>query len=144
MADKKQIINAIIDEIFNLSEPKIDPSRKLLITDFINSAINGDDPNSYLVINANLGENNQGAIIYILTNSRIIKIDIDAKEVKSTSFYLETIAGVERQLLDNDTSRFLIRFQNGLSMGLKYDSTNHRISEFFQKLDQPKLQQPRT
>ncbi len=135
MTSKEENLKAIFDDIYKLNNPIIDDPRKQQINNFIISAINGDNPTSHLIINANLGENNRGAIIYILTDLRLIKIDIGANEIKSGSFPLNTLIGIERKLIDNDLAQFTVAFQNG-TFGLRYSQDDQKITDFFQKIDQ--------
>lgn len=135
---KKEKIIAIIDDIFKLDSPKIDESRKNQVSDFIMSAVNGDNLAAHLVLNANLSENNKGAIIFILTNLRLIKIDIANKEIQSSSFFLNTLIGIDRKLIDGERSEFSIAFQNG-SFGLRYSQDNQNITDFFQKIDRTRM-----
>jgi hypothetical protein len=134
MTNKEENLKTIINDISGLN-PILDETRKQQITNFIISAVNGDIPTSHLIINANLGENNRGIIIYILTDLRLIKIDIDAKEIKSGSFPLNTLIGIERKLIDGDIAQFSIAFQNG-TFGLRYSQDDQKITDFFQKIDQ--------
>jgi len=131
---KEDRLIQIINELFALDSPKLDVSRKDQITNFVVSAVNGDNPTAHLVLNANLGENNKGAIAYILTDLRLIKIDIDSKEIQSNSYRLSNITGVERKLIDGDLAQFSVSFQNG-TFGLKYSTTDQKITDFFQKID---------
>ena len=133
MTSKEENLKPIIDDIFKLNNPVIDEARNQSINNFIISAINGDTPTSHLIINANLGENNRGVIIYILTDLRLIKIDIGANEVKSSSFPLNTLIGVERKLIDDDLAQFSIAFQNG-TFGLRYSQDDQPTNRFFKKL----------
>lgn len=134
MTTKKEALNAIVAEVFNLDSPQIDKARKAQIDEFIASSVNGDTPMTHLVINASVDENNKGAIIYILTNLRLIKIDIAPKEIKSSSFPLNTLIGVDRKLIDNAQIEFSISFQNG-SFGLRYSQDLKNITDFFQKIE---------
>lgn len=135
MISKEKNLKAIIDDIFKLNNPIIDEVRKQQVDNFIVSAVNGDIPTAHLIISANLGENNRGVIIYILTDLRLIKIDIDANEIKSGSFPLNTLIGVERKLIDGELAQFSIAFQNG-TFGLRYSQDDQKITDFFQKIDQ--------
>jgi hypothetical protein len=130
---KEEKLNEIIDDIFLLNSPKIDDSRKKQISEFIKGAVNGDNPIDRLVLNANLDENIQGVIAYILTNLRLIKIDISSNDIQSKSFPLSTIIGIERKLVDG-IAQFSVSFQNG-SFGLRYSPSEHKITDFFQKID---------
>lgn len=134
MRSKEENLKAITDEIIAINTPIIG-ERKKQIHDFIISAVNGDTPTSHLIINANLGDNNAGVIAYILTNLRLIKIDIDAHGIKSGSFPLNTLIGIERKLVDGQLEQFSVAFQNG-TFGLRYSQDDQKITDFFQKIDQ--------
>lgn len=135
--EKQKEIHSIIDDISKLNNPKFDPSRMSQLTDFIRTTINGDEPVAHLVLNMYLDDQRRGIISYILTDLRLIKIDIDPtkNEIESNSFPLNTIIGIERKLIDNDKTQFAISFQNG-SIGLRYSPADTKITEFFQKIDQ--------
>ena len=133
MSTKQEALDAIVAEVFQLDSPKIE-QKKEQVSEFIGSAINGDTSKAYLVINASVNESNKGAIIYILTNLRLIKIDIAPKEIKSSSFPLNTFIGVDRKLIDNDQTEFSVAFQNG-SFGLRYSQDLKNITDFFQKIE---------
>jgi hypothetical protein len=131
---KKEVLDAIIAEIFQLDSPKIEETRREQLLEFITSAVNGDTPITQLVINASVDEKNKGAIIYILTNLRLIKIDVAPKEIKSSSFPLNTLIGIDRKLIDSDQIEFSVSFQNG-SFGLRYSQDLKNITDFFQKIE---------
>ena len=134
MTKKKETLDAIVAEVFQLDSPKIDQTRQEKISEFITSAVNGDTPNTHLVINASVDGDNEGAIIYILTDLRLIKIDIAPKEIKSSSFRLNALVGVDRKLIDNDKIEFSINFQTG-SFGLRYSQDLKHITDFFQGIE---------
>lgn len=135
MSEREEFLKQIMDEIFKLDKPKIDEARSPQISDFIDSTINGDTINSHLTINADLEENKRGVIVYVLTNKRLIKVDIGTKEVQSASYPLDTITGIERRLMGDDRAQVLILFQNN-SFGLRYSPKDKNITEFFQKVDE--------
>ena len=136
-SDKQKEIHSLIEDISKMDNPKLDPSKIPQLTDFIETTINGDEPVAHLVLNMYLDNQRRGIIAYILTNLRLIKIDIDPNknEIESNSFPLNTIIGIERKLIDNDKAQFAISFHNG-SIGLRYSPTDTKITEFFQKIDQ--------
>ncbi len=133
MADEASI-NSLLEKIYILKDPQIEESRKQELQDFIKTTINGDTIEASLPINANLGKDNRGALVYVITNLRLIKFEIDAKEIKSVSFPIDTITGIERTL-DKDRATIQITFPNN-SIGLKYSANNQIITNFFQKVDQ--------
>jgi len=134
MSKEKQLSD-IVEEIFKLESPQIEESRKEKINKFIVSTVNGDEPIAHLAVNTSLGKDKDGVIAYILTDKRLIKIEIDSKDVQSASFKLSTIVSVRRKLIDADREQFDIYFQND-SFGLKYPTVDKRITEFFQKIEQ--------
>ena len=136
MSLKKGAIDKIVNNIFNLDNPKIDESRRQLITDFVVGSVNGDELISDLVINANLDDNNKGVIAYVLTNLRLVKIDIHLKEIQVSSFFLNTMIGIERKVIEG-YEQFSIAFQNG-TFGLRYSLKDQNITRFFQQIDQVK------
>jgi len=135
MKDKEIYINTILQDIFNLSDPKIQEVRKGAISEFINTSINGDTINAHLVIDVMLN-NKSGVYVYILTDVRLIQIQIDAdKEISSLTYLLSEIIGVERKLIDTNRIEIQIIFKNGL-VGLKYSEQEQKITVFFQKVEQ--------
>lgn len=136
--EKQQKLKAIIDEIFALNAPKIDESRKSQISDFIISTVNGDNPTDSLVLNMNLGDSKKGAVAYILTNARLIIVDIEEKELQSKIIHLNTITSIERKLIDDNRIQFTIFLQNGAAFGLRYSLSAQNITDFFQKVDRPR------
>lgn len=129
-------IDEIMKEIFALDEPKIDNSQPEKIKNFAKVTINGDIPEGYLVINANINKDVSGAIVYVLTNLRLIKIEIDKdiKEISSSSFPIDTLVEIVRKLLPDGRAAIELSFPKG-SFGLRYDSNDQKIISFFQKLE---------
>lgn len=133
-------LTGIIKEVFSITAPKIDGSRRSSISQLIQTTVNGDVISSYLVISAALGKDRKGILVYILTNLRLIKIEIDEREIQSSSFLLDTMIGIERKLITEDSgarATVEVSFQNG-SLGLRY-APNQKITEFFQKVDQARV-----
>ncbi len=134
MTEKQQKIEAICNSIFE--EESFDDLKKSSIKDFITTTINGDTIITSIVARANLSPNSTGIIVYVLTNLRLIKIDI-GQEIKSSSYFLNTISSIERNLLNDGRIEFGISFQNG-AFGLRYPATNQEITAFFQQVEKPR------
>lgn len=131
---KEEILHKIINEIFQLEELNIEESRRKQISDFVISTVNGDIPLHYLAIGANLESTGKpGIIVFVITNLRLIKIDINNKEIESKSFPLNTITGINRKIKD-DQIEFSVFFQNG-AFGLRYSLEDKNITHFFQKIE---------
>lgn len=130
-----QYIVKLISDLFQTANPKIDEARRQQIQQFVTSTINGDNPQDHLIVNATLAKDKQGTIIYILTDVRLIKIDIDGQEVLSSSFPINTITNIERKLVEGDRAQIGVYFQNDY-FGLRYAADNQKIIGFFQKVDQ--------
>ena len=138
MSNKEAYIHTILKDIFALDSP-VETSREEQLHDFIKSTINGDDPKEFFVINANLDNGIEGVVIYILTNARLIKIDIGIKgEAQSSSFIFDSIINIKRKLLSDDRTEVEVLFQNG-SFGLRYPKMDTKISNFFERLDQSRV-----
>lgn len=135
MSTKEEFLGSIIAEIFATKDPKIDESRKEQINNFIASTVNGDSTIAYLVVSVK-----NGVIACILTDKRLIKIDIDPKDVQAVSFKLSTISRINRRILEDRREHFEIHFQSGPSFGLKYPAEDKNITEFFQKVEQHYLE----
>jgi hypothetical protein len=141
------ILNKILDEIFALTSPKIDDSRRPQIKDFIDSAINSDTVSEHLVISCFLGKDKDGAdrdgaLVYLLTDTRLIKIEIDQNSILSSSPTLTSIIKIDKKLEDNDAAQVSIEFQNDY-FGLRYSATNTEITQFFQKVDAKRTSRPK-
>jgi len=136
---KESYIDKILQDIFNLNKPSIEDSRKVELHDFIKMTINGDSPKEYFAINANLDNGDEGAVVYILTNTRLIKVDIGINgEVQSSSFIFDSIINIKRKLLSDGRAEIEVLFQNG-SFGLRYQNSDKKISDFFQAMDQLRI-----
>lgn len=128
-ADKVRYIDELITEIFALDDPAVDQSRNQEVREFVTRAINGDDPKKHLVINID-----ETAAIYILTNLRVIKIDIDAKKIWSSSFVLSSVTIQTEKLRDEANMQTRLLFQ-GNSFGLIYPINDEKALSFFQAID---------
>lgn len=135
----QDILSKIEAEIFQLTSPQINESRRQQIRAFVDSAINGDTAQDFLVINSTLSKDRTGALVYVLTNVRLIKIEIDNKNVQSTSPSLNTIINVDWKLLEGDRTKVAIYFQNDF-FGLAYSALNQKITDFFKKVDLARAQ----
>lgn len=137
MPEKNELINSVLSEICSLNN-KISDQRKEQYRAFIESTVNGDTPITHLTIDANLAKDKPGIIIYILTNVRLIKIELGLDEIKSSGFLLDKLVVVERKIIDDDKAEVLIKFDND-SFGLRYPIKNQKITDFFQQVDQPRI-----
>lgn len=99
------MVESMVNEAINLDPSYFNQNKIAQIKEFTSSTINGDSPISYLTVYANLDNKKQGIVIYILTNLRFIKIGIN-KEIKSNSYPINTITGIERSLLEDDRAQF--------------------------------------
>jgi|GEM_PF-6833007 len=131
-------LQAILQEIFDLKSPAIEEARRSNISEFIKTTVNGDDVVAYLAISANVKPDIMGALAYILTNRRVIKFDIyPGGEIKSVTFPLDTITGLERSI-EGNREAVNLTFHSG-SFGIKYNSPNAKITSFFQKVDDARV-----
>jgi hypothetical protein len=134
----EDILNKIIQTISGSNNPKIERVRLNQISDFIKTTINGDEAKECLTVNAILKKDTDGILVYVLTNLRLINIEIDAHAVRSSSFPLDTMIGIDRKLMDGNRIAVEVSFQNG-SLGLAYSSTDQTTTDFFQKVDQSRV-----
>lgn len=139
MSTKEECLTNLITEVFAVNSPKIGDARRPAVEAFIRQTINGDNPLEYLAIAASLTKDKLGTLVYVLTNLRLIKIEIDALEIKSSSFPINTISGFERTL-EGDRAGVKISFQTG-SFGLTFSAANDKINDFFQKVDQTRAKE---
>jgi len=133
----KESVNQIVTDIFAQKSPEILDSRSDKIRDFVATTINGDVSKSHVVTRANLSKDRKGVLIYVLTNLRIIKIEIDSTDMQSQSFPLSKIISVSRKT-DGDRSEVQVSFEND-SFGLRYNQAEATITDFFQKVDQSRV-----
>ena len=130
-------VNKIIDDVFSLYMSFIDNKDdiKPQIEEFIRVAVNGDTIKAYLPIKANLQPQKPGILLYVLTNVRLIKFEIDKDgKINSSSFFLKTMTNIERKSIDKDNVSVDIVFQN-LTVGLSYPVSKKEITEFFQTVE---------
>lgn len=128
-------INKILADIFELKSPEINETRREQIRELIESTINGDKSKTHLAITANLSQDRKGVLVYILTNLRLIKIEIDEKDIQSSSYSLDKIVAVDRKLVDGERAEVTVAFPKN-TFGLKYNQAEKNITEFFQNVDQ--------
>lgn len=130
MSTKEEYINTIIQEIFELDEIAIDKSRRQELYDFITRTINGDMPEKHFIINLD-----EEVFVYILTNLRIIKIDINDKKIQSSIFAIADIKEIEMiKLVKEERMQSKVIFSNN-TMGLIYPIDDNKALEFFQAID---------
>ena len=129
----------ILKEIVQLNILKsIDEKIRGQLEEFIKLTINGDTIRSYLAIDAMLKPKVYGILLYILTNARLIKIEITKDvDISSSSFFLNTLISIDRKLIGEDISSIDIIFQN-TSVGLRYPVSNKKIADFFQTVEKAK------
>lgn len=128
------MIDEVLKQIFDLDHPKINENRREIVGDFVKTTVNGDTIQAYLVMNADLREKEEGALVYILTNKRLIKVTIGKDAESAASLPLNKIIGIEnKQTTSNGKANVEVVFQNNV-WGLEYSIKNKKITEFFQKL----------
>ncbi len=133
---KIENIQQITEEIFILQSPRINSGKKNNVFEFLKIVVNGDSIKDHLVINASLTKNKSGALVYILTDARLISLSVEESgEVESSSYKLDTMVGVSRKL-DEDRIEVEVTFQGNNAVGLRYPISSNIITKFFQKIDQ--------
>jgi hypothetical protein len=137
MESKESYIKQILKDIWRVGGELLKTQDQDKLRNFVTITINGDVPANHLAINTNLSNGKEGVVIYILTNKRLIKVDIGDK-IQSSSFILDSIINIERELLDDDRIQIKILFPND-SFGLRYPATDTQASKFFQSLDQSRV-----
>jgi hypothetical protein len=134
--ENKEIgVHKILSEIVKIDKPKVDESRRTIFQEFISNAINGDELIDWLVIPIDLEAGNPGFLIYILTNTKLIKTSSDGSGMEANNYPLSTFLGINQKLLDDGKRfEFVAVFQNGAA-GLRFSPDNKRILGFFQKIE---------
>lgn len=136
------ILEQILENLFALNNLKVTAviNKKEKIIEFIKSTINGDKIKTYLAINAHVKPKVLGALLYVLTNVRLIKIEIDKEgSISSSSFFLDKMVSVDRKLIGDNISSIDVIFQN-TSIGLRYPISDTKITDFFQTIEQLKAE----
>ncbi len=135
MTNKQKCIGDIIKDIFSLESPKIAKKREEEIAEFIEVAVNGDQIDSHLALDIS-NEDRPSISVFILTNKRLIQVDIEIDTgIKSSVYLLNEIIGVERKLIESDRMEVGIIFKNGL-IRLRHPKKASATTTFFQKIEQ--------
>jgi hypothetical protein len=127
----------ILQAVCDLNDPNIGwcYEKNTQDEEFIKATINGDEVKAYLPIIANLKPKTLGTLLYILTNVRLIKIEISsAEKINSMSYFLNSMTNIDRKLIEENKISVNIIFQN-TSFGLTYSIEDRDITEFFQKIE---------
>jgi hypothetical protein len=131
-------IQPILDEILTTAKSAGISSDKENIQQFLLKEINSDDLVNYLVIGAALSKDRKGLLVYLLTSTKLVKIEIDQEKIQSLSSYLKEITAVSRTLANDPTgnnAKISVEFPQG-SFGLQYSTTLKKIDSFFQNVDE--------
>jgi hypothetical protein len=134
MADKNKIAE-IVGKIFTLDSPRVDESRKRQIADFLETTINGDEINEYLAINVMFGKDRAGAGVYVLTNVRLIRINIEPNAIKSSDIFLNKMT-MEWKITDGSQTEIKVS-SGGDFFNLVY--ADDAITAFFKQVDQARV-----
>src|SRR5438552_1953562 len=107
----EESLNQIAGKIFALPYLNATAEHKAKIVNLIKTTVNGDNIVADLAVSGGVRPGVMGVLAYILTNRRILKFDIDTQDIKSVSFPIDTITGVERTLEANRAG-VTLAFQN--------------------------------
>ena len=135
--NKQDQLTKICDNVLSKASFDIDEKRKDAICSFIEKTVNEDTITESLTIESSLSKNVLGVIVYVLTSDLVVKIYIGENDIYSSSFTISSIMGVERRVNDG-RAEIEVLFPND-SIGLRYNSDNEDITDFFQKIDQARL-----
>lgn len=131
MNNKESYIDQILKDVLTLYCSVLETLNKETFHNFLYMTINGDDTIDYIAVNANLSKGEQGIVVYIFTNVRLIKIDIGKpNKIQSSIFILDYIINMERELLDDDIIQLKVSFKTS-SFGLRYPTSYTKPSDFF-------------
>jgi len=133
--DKKSIIECVLDEIFAQKVSCITETRKADLRSFISMVVNGDTLDStYLVISARVTNEEDGVLIYLISETRLLKFDITSKEI-SFSLKLNDISSITYSR-EKEKRSIKVSTKDSKDFGLQYDKEDaSKIESFFQKLD---------
>ncbi len=136
--DLQPNLQPILDAVLELQQQGRVEINQAKFETFLQSAVNGDDLISYLAVATCFGDNQPGILLYLLTSSRIIKIEMDATRMQASPAYHTQVVGISRSLLSDTEAEYdaqvVVNFTQG-SFGLKY-TTDPTIDEFFNQVDQ--------
>jgi hypothetical protein len=96
--DKKDYIDQIIKDIYNLNIPEIEETRKEQIANIIDIAINGDTIEKYLVIDVIIQNNKPAIYVYVLTNKRLVVFSLTYSPCLKTGDSKDSSNGSESEL----------------------------------------------
>jgi hypothetical protein len=135
MNNKESIINNILDEMFAQKVPSITEARRDDLHSFMNIVINGDElDTTYLIISASVTNEEEGVLVYLISETRLLKFDITSKEV-SSSFKLNDISSITYSR-EKEKRSINVSIKGSKGFGLQYDKSDAtKIETFFQKLD---------
>lgn len=136
MKDKDSYIQEIIKDIYSLSSPKFEESRKSQISGMIRVVVNGDDIKEYLVSDATI-DSQLAVYVYILTNNRLIIVTIDMQDqINTYPFIISEMQKISFKSPKLDRISVEINLANNKLVGLEYSADKKETTDFFQKLDQ--------
>lgn len=136
MKSKDAFIQEILEDIYNLPNPRLEESRKIQIKTVLDNAINGDSIKEHLSIDVLVNQQTY-IYVYVLTEKRLVVFAISPQnEVNSNSFSLQEMQKVNFNSPEPAKMSVEIVLSNGNSFGLKYSEENKSITSFFRKLDQ--------
>ena len=104
---------------------------------FLQSVINGDVFDDLLPLDVKLSNGEDGIVVYLLTNARIIRIRITQKGFESSDIYLKEVTGINKELLSaegEDKSVVRIESPQGY-FGLRYQPGKKLVEDFFSKVE---------
>jgi len=135
--DKRESIHQIVADVIAKAEG-ISSIKRESLSSILSSAINGDEIINHIALKAFLSKDRIGILAYILTNAKVIKLEIDPKETKAFTFYLKDMTGVNRTIpnqVDQDNMAAInFEFKDD-SFGLHYPSSSKDLDVFFRKIE---------
>ncbi len=138
MKDKSKYIDEIAQELSVLSSKKIHGVRQQEITDMIRAAVNGDEIAAHLVTDVTLKEDRPGISIFILTNKRLIQLDIEMVNENVSgmlTFALSDMDGIDLKSNIPGVKEAMIDFKTHV-VGLKYPTEESNVTKFFEVIEQ--------
>ena len=108
-------------------------------SEFLQKNINGDNLIDGLALNALLSKDRNGLLVYLLTTTKIIKIEIDKQGFQAFSNYLSQVIGINRGIISKpdggNNSQITVELTQG-SFGLRYSQDDKEIDSFFLKVEE--------
>ena len=137
---RHQDVNTLLAHVLEVARTVPLSVTRVQLASFFRSAVNGDRLIDSLSFATTLSEGQAGILLYVLTSAKLIKVEIDAKGLRSSDAYLVHLVGITRSVFtDADGEPYTkigVEFIQGGGFGLRYSTHDSDVTEFFSSVDQ--------